>query len=122
MANRVLVGLKQLGKAGVGKPLALEDAHALGIDCRQALPAHITFKADQFLDLRKEPRVNVGERIHVLQRESGTEGVTDVENAIRPRFTQLAPQRCLVFFAVCVHRERRKTVLAGFQSAQRLLQ
>ena len=104
------------------KPLRLSAAHAPGIERVEAGGDDVGFDRDQFLDLVEEPRIDVRQREHVLDRQAGAERIGDVEHALGTGFLELAAQGDQVVLVRQVQAGRIEPVLAGFQPAQRLLQ
>ncbi len=121
-AHGGFVGAGQLGQAGIGEAGALERAQTGGVQRVDAIGGELDFGLDDFFDLIQEPRVDVRQREDVLDAETGTERVTDEEQALRARSLQFALERGDVVFIGQVHAGRVQADLAGFQTTQRLLQ
>ncbi len=121
-AHRVLVGADQLGQARVGETLAFERAHARGIERGQTAGVDLCFRAHEILDLHEEPRIDTGQREHILARKACAERIGDIEHAIRAGFLELALQRRKTFRRRRIELARIEPILAGFESTQRFLQ
>jgi hypothetical protein len=71
---------------------------------------------DDLLDLHQEPRVDLGDLLHLVQRPAGGEGVAHVPDALGAGLAQLLFEQ-LAVLRLLVH-----AVHAHFQAAQRLLE
>ncbi len=121
-AQRRFVGARQRGQARIGEAGALEPAQALRVEAIEAARGHARLHRHQVLDLVQEPRIDEGQRVHVVHRHAGAERIGDVEDALRSRLLELAAQRGEVVVAAEVEAGRIEAALAGLQAAQRLLQ
>ncbi len=84
--------------------------------------AHDFFLAHQVLDLREEPRVDHGLGKHAFERPAGAERVGDVADAVGAGVAQLLGELQLAVAIERQREDRRQSVAAGFEAAQRLLQ
>src|SRR5690606_2921713 len=112
---------QQLGQAGIGKTFALEAEHQVLVQIGQPQLADAFLVLDQILDLHQEPRVDVGQLEDPLDAHAGTEGVTDIPDALGARHGQLAGQGG-GRIAVAQFQLRVETTGADFQPAQGFLQ
>ncbi len=121
-AHRRLVARHQARDARVREALALQAAHARSVQTVEALGFEQGLLAQQILDLRQEPGVDLGGVEHLLQRPAGAKCVAHVQDPVRPRPAQFVRQ----FFDRCVRERMRQlfveAVVAQLQTAQRLLQ
>ncbi|MNU56136.1 hypothetical protein D3C71_452240 [compost metagenome] len=109
-------GVQQEGQAAVGETAALEFPQGRVVQVGQRLLFQRQFDVDDFLDLRQEPRVDVRDVVHFVQREALREGVAHVPDAFRTGFAQFDLQLFAVGgFLV-------QAVDADFQAPQRLLE
>ena len=99
----------------VRKALLLEKEHFFLGDVFQLDLCHALFNINEFLDLHKEPHVDVGHLMHFIERHADAESVCHIEDALGTGFTDFVND----FFTIV--RNRRKAVLAGFQTAQGFL-
>ena len=89
LAKLGLARLEQIGQAPVGKPFLFQEAHFLGTQRRQLALLNSQFEIDDFLDLGKEPGIDLGQLEHLVHAHADTEGVGDIPQAIRRRDGQL---------------------------------
>ena len=121
-AHRGFVGAGELGQARVGETAALERAQTLGIQTFEARSGDFALAGDQFFDLVEEPWVDERQRVHVFHRHAGAESVGEIEHAFRAGFLHFATQAGHAFVGAQVEVGPVEADLAGFQTAQRLLQ
>src|SRR3990167_1378703 len=96
MAAQALLGdAEQLGQADVGEALALELVHQVTVDADQTQGLDLFLVLDQVFDLHQEPLVDAGQLEHFGNRLAGTEGVSQVPDAVGTRHGQLALEGAL---------------------------
>ncbi|MCY1522162.1 hypothetical protein D9M68_570070 [compost metagenome] len=109
-------GIQQEGQAAVGETAALEFPQGGVVQVGQRLLFERQLDVDDFLDLRQEPRVDVRDVVHFVQRETLRESVAHVPDAFGTGFAQLDLQLFAVGGLLV------QAVDAHFQAAQRLLE
>ena len=121
VTDGIFVGTEQLGQSRIRESLALERAHAIGVDRRKALLCNLFLDRDQVFNLGQEPGVNVGQIENFGARQTGTKPITDIKDALRTRFTQFTLERGQAGFAAQIELHRTEAVLACFEPAQSFL-
>ena len=111
----VLRGPEKRGEAAIGEPVALQREHLAGIDGLDRTAAQALLGRDEILDLRQEPRVDVRELVHFVERHPDAEGVGDVQDPLRTRVTHLGLDR------IAIGRLLVETVDTRLEAAQGLL-
>ena len=101
---------------------ALEAAQALAVQRLESGLADLGFGRDQFFDLVEEPWIDERQRMHVLDRHAGTEGIAQIEHALWAGFLDFALERGDIVVAGEIEPGRIETDFAGFQAAQGFLQ
>ncbi len=101
------------------KPIALSRRRPVGVVGQAVLPDHRLF-VDDLLDVPQEPRIVVGDRVDLLDREALAEGLADDEDAVG---RLLGERRGHLVAAHAFEREHAvEAVEPGLEPAQRLLQ
>src|SRR5204862_4236596 len=98
-----------------GEALALEQPQRRPVDVVQTAVVELHLDLDDLLDLVEEPRIDMRQTVHFLEREAILEGIAHVPDALGPRLAELALER------LTVARPLVQAVDADFQAAQRLL-
>ena len=83
---------QQLGQTGIRKALALEAVHQAVVDISQAQRLDLLFFVDQIFDLHQEPGINFGELENLLHAHTGTEGISQIPDAVSARNSEFASQ------------------------------
>jgi hypothetical protein len=91
LAHRRLGRLQQLGQTTVGETLALEVAQFFAVNEENSLPCVKLqdLDLDDLLDLRQEPRIDLGQVENFVERHADAEGIGDVPEALRRGPSQL---------------------------------
>ena len=89
LAHLGLGRIQQEGQAAVREAATLQFPQGGVIQVGQRLLLERQFDVDDFLDLRQEPRVDVRDVVHFVQREALGEGVAHVPDALGAGLAQL---------------------------------
>ena len=88
-AHRRLIARHQMRDARIGETLALQAPAAGKLEAVETLLAQQLLFAQQVLDLRQEPGVDLGRIEDLLQRPAGAESIGHVQDPIRSGPAQL---------------------------------
>ena len=91
-AKRIFADIQQSGQARVGKPLALQAAHGVGVESAQGRAAYARLHVHQLLDLHQEPRIDVGQIMNLVNVHAAAQGVGQVPQPLRAGGLQLVAQ------------------------------
>src|SRR5690606_8256023 len=116
LANFRFGCVEQIRQTTIRETTALEFTHRVVFEIRQGLLLERQLNVDNLLDLRKEPRIDLGELMNVFQAEALGERITFIPDTLRTRLAEFNLQ----FFAVGRHLV--KAVHPYFQPAQGLLE
>ncbi len=125
MAQLTQAGLgdaQQLRQAGVGKTLALEPEQRGPVDVRFACLLERLFFPNDVLNLHQEPGIDVGVTEHFVHRQAGTEGITDVPDAVRSGHVQFPGEGLAGVLGIQVLQFLVKALGAHLQATQSFLQ
>src|SRR5690606_9123443 len=117
-----LVYAEQGREATIGESFALQRAHSIAIEARQAVRLQLLLLEHEILNLDEEPRVDAAKRIHLIERQAGAECIGHIADAVRPGHAQLFSQELLLFVCRRQVDDRIEPVDARLETAQRLLQ
>ena len=112
----VLRHVEKLRKTAVGEALLLEEEELFTRERGKRPALKPLLDIDDFLNLDKEPGVDIRRFLDFLQRHADTERVTDIEDTLGARVGNLIDD---LFAVGCL---AVKTVLTGFKTAERLLE
>ena len=116
LAHRLVAALEQLGQTAIREALFLERAQLILADGVQAGGLQFEFDLHDLLDLGQEPRIDMGQLIHLVKRHAQAEGVAHVPDALGAGSAEFLLQHFAVLGLLV------EAVNADFQTAQGLLE
>ena len=116
VTHRLLAAVGEFGQAAIREAFFLQGAHVCRINGVERRGVEFQLNFDDVFNLHQEPRIDLGQGMHLIHAHALGKGVAHIPNAVRPRCTKFFFQDLAVlgFFVHAIH--------ADFQAAQGLLE